>query len=180
MTTFILIAVFIVGLFMVLGLHTSDEVKTEIEIDSSANEVWKILSNFEEYAQWNPFITKISGELRKNAPIEVTIALPFSQSLVFPLKVERQTRGKEMVWSGETLAPNILDALHTFQINKLGPNKVQFVQTEKVSGLLLYILLPFYKSAMERNFKKMNLALKNKAEGVVAISEPAQVSTGAA
>ncbi len=179
MTVFILIAV-IVGLFMVLGLHTYDEVNSEIDVEASADEVWKILTNFEDYPEWNPFITSISGELKENSPIDVTIALPFSKSLTVPLKIEQLVKGKEMIWSGKLLEPKILDSLHTFHIEAVDSGRTKFTQKERVGGLLLYPLLPFYKGMMERNFRKMNTALKNRAEGTVRVSEATHVPTGAA
>jgi len=41
------------------------EIKTSIEISASPETIWKILTNFEDYENWNPFITKISGEKKK-------------------------------------------------------------------------------------------------------------------
>lgn len=41
------------------------EITTQITIDESPNEVWKVLTNFKEYPNWNPFIKEISGEVAK-------------------------------------------------------------------------------------------------------------------
>jgi uncharacterized protein YndB with AHSA1/START domain len=37
------------------------EIITEIEIDASPSQVWQVLTDFEKYPTWNPFIKKISG-----------------------------------------------------------------------------------------------------------------------
>jgi uncharacterized protein YndB with AHSA1/START domain len=37
------------------------DIVTEIEIDAPPSRVWEILTDFEKYASWNPFIKKISG-----------------------------------------------------------------------------------------------------------------------
>jgi len=38
------------------------EVRTEIEIVASAPSVWRVLTGFELYPEWNPFIRKVSGQ----------------------------------------------------------------------------------------------------------------------
>ena len=37
------------------------EIYTEIEINASANIIWRIITDFEGYPHWNPFIKEISG-----------------------------------------------------------------------------------------------------------------------
>ena len=40
------------------------KVRTEIEIEAPANIVWQILTDFERYDEWNPFIRLIDGRLK--------------------------------------------------------------------------------------------------------------------
>lgn len=47
------------------------EIYTEVVINTSANKVWNILIDFENYPNWNPFITSIKGKLKKGNSIEV-------------------------------------------------------------------------------------------------------------
>ena len=178
MTLFILIVVFVVSLFFVLGLQTSDKVSTEIEIDASSDDVWKTLTDFASYGEWNPFITRVAGELKEGETVDVSIALPFSKSLDFNLTILQIDTGYELVWKGETLGSRVLDGIHYFRIEDLGAGKVRFSQGEKFTGLLLYIVTPFIKGSVENNFNKMNLALKNRAEGVIKIDDASQLQSG--
>lgn len=41
------------------------EIKTEIDISSTPENVWRILTDFSKYLEWNPFIDQISGELKE-------------------------------------------------------------------------------------------------------------------
>ena len=63
------------------------EVYTEIEINASASVVWSILTDFDDFSRWNPFIRKISGNLQEGAQIEVFIAPPNSNGMKFRPKV---------------------------------------------------------------------------------------------
>ena len=38
-------------------------ISTEIEISASDEEVWQVLSDFDAYPEWNPFIKTIEGKL---------------------------------------------------------------------------------------------------------------------
>ena len=37
-------------------------INTEITINASTEIVWKVLMDFENYSNWNPFVTRIEGE----------------------------------------------------------------------------------------------------------------------
>ncbi|MFM2360786.1 MAG: hypothetical protein RLY16_2779, partial [Bacteroidota bacterium] len=39
------------------------EIKTTIEIHASPARVWEVLTNFDEYPNWNPFIKSLKGEV---------------------------------------------------------------------------------------------------------------------
>lgn len=165
MTVFILLVVFVIALLFVIGLHTHDRAGSSIEIDAPAKDVWKTLVEFENYGEWNPFITNIDGSPRADKKIKVTIALPFKQSMDFNLTVQSVSEGSEMVWCGQTLEPRILDGVHSFRIEVLDGNRTRFSQEEKFSGLLLYLSWPLLKGSVVANFDKMNSALKTRVEG---------------
>ncbi len=40
------------------------EIKTEIEIAATPEQVWSILTDFSAYPQWNPFIRSINGTVK--------------------------------------------------------------------------------------------------------------------
>ncbi len=40
------------------------EILTNIQIDASESKVWKILTDFPKYKDWNPFIISASGEIK--------------------------------------------------------------------------------------------------------------------
>lgn len=49
------------------------EIVTAININASAAPVWQVLTDFENYPAWDPFIKKITGKPAKDAKLEVHI-----------------------------------------------------------------------------------------------------------
>ncbi len=60
------------------------EITTEILINAPIDIVWKTLTNFEDYKNWNPFIIDVSGEIHKGGKI-IEINVPLSRLPYFEL-----------------------------------------------------------------------------------------------
>ncbi len=140
------------------------EVRTEIEIAASAADVWRVLTDFELYPQWNPFIRKVSGQFIDGGELQVTTASLFGLLLNFKLKVDNIVENHGMRWLGQTIKPGLLDGHHTFKIDEMSPGKVRFIQYEEFSGWMLPLAWPVLAPLSRRGFEAMNRALKSWAE----------------
>ena len=138
---------------------------TEVDIESSEEKVWAILTDFPAYPQWNPFIKTISGEATSGAKLDVHIQPPGQREITIHPKVLSAVPGRELRWLGHLLIPGIFDGEHHFLIQATTEGKVIFVQEELFKG----VLLPFTNKMLARTrqgFQQMNEALKNRAEAV--------------
>jgi hypothetical protein len=135
------------------------ELHTEIEIHASAEDVWKILTDFGAYPEWNPFISSLEGDAAQGARLHVTIG-----KTKFHPTVLAAEPGRELRWLGRLLLPGLFDGEHRFLIERLGAGNVRLVQDEKFRGLLV----PLFRGGLERDtkpgFEAMNEALKTRAE----------------
>lgn len=141
------------------------ELVTNIEIHASAQMVWQILTNFDSYPQWNPFIREISGEAKTGGRLEVKIQPPNSRAMTFKPVVVKAEPDKELRWLGRLLIPGLFDGEHRFVIEPTGDNRVLFTHAEMFKGLLLPLLWKSLEQNTRAGFQQMNQALKKLAEG---------------
>lgn len=138
------------------------EVHTEIEIDAPASVVWDILTDFEDYPNWNPFIKEILGDQIVGAQIEVFIKPPNSNGLRFKPKIVIYKPEEELKWLGSLWIPKLFDGEHSLIIKKIDESKVLFVQKEEFNGLLVPLVSGMLKDT-DSGFKLMNQALKRES-----------------
>jgi hypothetical protein len=138
-------------------------ISTEIVINAPASRVWSILTRFDRYPVWNPFILSIEGRPEVGARLKVKIAPPGQSAMIFRSRVLAATPNRELRWLGRLLLPGFFDGEHLF---KLKPRKAgcQFLHSEKFSGLLVMIAGSKMLQNTEQGFKAMNEALKSRAE----------------
>ncbi len=140
-------------------------IHTSVEINAPADRVWDILINFEDYPNWNPFITKIQGEAGEGANLEVFISPPGGKGMTFKPRVIKCEPNKEFRWKGKLFVPGLFDGEHSFQINPIGDDRVDFVQEETFSGILVGLVFGMMGASTQKGFEAMNQALKTQAEG---------------
>jgi len=140
------------------------ELRTEIEINTSPERVWKILTDFEKYDQWNPFIHKIIGQPKEGAKIEIHIETPGGKNRKYGPTLTKVDEGRELRWLGKSSLPGFLNGEHIFVIEQLEPQRVRFVQREVFDGLLTSLFGKSLDTDVRQGLEEMNRALKERAE----------------
>ncbi len=139
------------------------EIFTEIDINTSAEKVWQILTDFKNYPQWNPVIKSAEGNIREGEFLKVQIQPPGRSAMIFQPKVLKAEINKELRWKGKFIIPGLFDGEHSFVLKEISRQKTKFFHSEKFTG----ILVPLFKSVLkdsERGFEMMNEALKLRCE----------------
>jgi hypothetical protein len=140
------------------------ELYTEIEINAAPAEVWRILTDFESYPDWNPFIKSIKGVPAVGEKLEVFIQPAGGKGMTFKPTLLAVEREKELRWLGKFFVPGFFDGEHFFKIETLDEKRVKFVQGENFKGLLVGFLAKSLDTGTLRGFREMNEALKRLAE----------------
>ena len=143
---------------MTLSIHT------EILIHAPAATIWKILTNFPAYPQWNPFIKSITGLVQAGQNIKVIIQSKPSKQMTFKPLVLKFIENEELSWQGKLLLRGIFDGIHNFELIEHTNGTTTFIQSESFSGLLVPVFASKLKTDTQNGFDAMNKKLKRLAE----------------
>jgi hypothetical protein len=136
------------------------ELRTEIEFEGTAEEVWEVLADLPSYPDWNPFIVKIDGEPRTGGTLEVRMEPEGERAMTFRPTVLTAEPGRELKWLGHLLVPGIFDGEHRWLIQEAGPGRVRFTQSERFGGILVPLLWKRLRDGgTAKGFRAMNEAL---------------------
>jgi len=151
----------------IVSITMSKEIKTEILIQAAPSKVWSVLTNFQNYPQWNPFIRSITGEVEVGKRITARIEPPEASGMTFKPKVLVFDPNKEFRWLGHFGISGLFDGEHKFELIDNQNGTTTFIQSEKFKG----VLVPLFNKMLDINtvngFKKMNQKLKELAESEV-------------
>jgi hypothetical protein len=140
------------------------EIRTEIIIHASPAKIWAILTDFDKYPAWNPFIKSLSGKVAVGKKINARLEPPGANGMNFKPTVLAYEKNKEFRWLGHLLFPGLFDGEHKFELTDNGNGTTLFRQSEKFKG----ILIPLFKKMLDTNtvdgFNQMNEKLKELAE----------------
>lgn len=140
------------------------EIKTTIEIHASAERVWRILTDFTKYSDWNPFIKKAHGQPIEGKRITVSPQPPGRRMWTFKPRLTKVVPNRELIWLGHFALPGLADGEHTFIIEVLADNRVRLVHGEVFRGLLVPLIWSWLRKTTRDGFEAMNVALKHVAE----------------
>lgn len=141
-------------------------IETNIVIDSTPEKIWDVLTNFEEYELWNPFMTKVVGNASLGSKIEVNIkTISGKNRSYYPIITKCETN-KELRWKGKSFLPGVFDGERVFVLEKSGDDKVSFSHKEIFSGLAVKLVGNKLDESLREGFVRMNEALKVRAENL--------------
>ena len=161
------------GLLIAAGLtlwvkgNTMREIKTEIEISAAPTEVWGILTNIDDWAEWSPIINQASGDASLGSTLSITMMSkeegkdgPKYSPVITILDEPKSFR-----WRAKMMAGFIMTNDKVFELEETS-NGTTLVHKELFSGMFV----PLFWSSVEKNvpamLDSMNEALKTEAEKI--------------
>ncbi len=151
-----------------------EEVHTSIGIEAPAASVWKLLTDFAGYPKWNPFITRIAGELKLGGRIDADIKFADKVVTINPTIVDLESE-RRLSWRGK-IGSGLFTSEHRLEIKPVTHNRVVLVQAEKLTGPVVSIVAKKLDATLRRGFEEMNAAAKRIAESSFREGTPQAVS----
>lgn len=139
------------------------QISTDVVIEAPASVVWSVLTDGNDLS-WNPFMSKLEGNLEVGSQLEVSVGL--GKQMTFRPTVLVADTDKELRWLGRLIAPGVFDGEHVFELEALPDGTTRLNHWEEFEG----VLVPFFGAKLIRDtvpgFQAMNEALKAKAESL--------------
>ena len=136
------------------------QINTSVIINTDTSTVWKVLTSFEKYAQWNPFIKSIQGNIEVGTKFHAEI-----DTMKFKPTTLVYKENQEFTWLGQLILPGIFDGKHSFILHDNNDGTTTLIQKESFNGILVRFMKNKLDNDILKKFNLMNEKLKEVAEG---------------
>ena len=134
--------------------------RVEINIETSAEIVWSLLTDAKGFARWNSTVTAIEGEIREGERLRLHVP---GTKRTFTPRVSDVVPARHMVWGDGVAA--IFKGVRAFVLEPRGDASTDFVMEEHFSGVMFALtksMLPDFRPI----FEAYDTDLKREAERV--------------
>jgi hypothetical protein len=145
----------------------SYNIQTTIDIQASADAVWRVLTDFNRYEEWNPMLRNVKTDLALGAKVKFEVLREGTSSLKLRAKIVRMSEAAELAWRGGS--KSILSGEHYFSLEPLDGGRCRFHHGERFRGLLLPMFRGVLRGAPAL-YQAMNEALKDRVESQGAVT----------
>jgi hypothetical protein len=147
-----------------LAFAPSDEIRTQVSIKASPQEVWAFLGDPQSHREWNPFLVNMEGEMIAGTRLVNTMRPSGGSEMTFRPLVLRAEPGEELRWLGRFMMPRLFDGEHYFLLEQRGEETL-LVHGERFTGIALWFM---DVAQFTSDFEAMNAALKSVVEARAA------------
>jgi hypothetical protein len=140
------------------------EIHTEINIRTSAKKVWELLTDFQNFKLWNPFIREIEGTPSLGTKIKIHLHTSTGKSRTYQPKITKLEPSKELRWFGKSIIPGFFNGERIFVLEPFEDDHTRFIHKEIFTGILVNLVGNRLDKDMYNSFVSMNEALKKRAE----------------
>lgn len=141
----------------------SRTVDTSISIAAPASAVWEILTDFDAYQAWNPFLVSITGRPVVGSRLRISLVGADGRRFTFRPRVLVVDAPRRLEWKGRALVPGVFTGHHRFRLEDEEGGCV-LRQTEVFTGFMVAPVWRFTAAETRAGFAAMNEAIRTRAE----------------
>ena len=138
------------------------------DIEAPAETVWRIITDFAGYHEWNPMLSEVRTVLEEGAVVRFKAARPDGGQFKLKARITVKHEDSELVWKGGS--DLLLSGEHYFRLHKLRDGGCRFEHGELFRGPLLPWVAPMLRDGA-RVYQAMNEALRCMAESTQNLKE---------
>lgn len=142
----------------------NNQLRTHIHINAAPKRVWAILTDFSAYADWNPFVKRVTGAVAEGNTIGVLLTPVRGRAMDMKPRVRAFVPERAFIWRGQLGIPGIFDGEHSFTLEPQADGSTVLHHNEQFSGLLVPLMRKMLRTSILESFVALNQALKARAE----------------
>lgn len=139
-------------------------IETSILIQSPVEHVWTILTEVDQYRNWNPFIIDASGQPVAGQKVQFRKAMSISPTLPHSIVNVFDAERYRFCWTTIWLHALLFGTTNNFTLEAVDEGSTYLTQVESQQGLVSILALPSMLDSLRSSMVSMNKALKRQAE----------------
>lgn len=119
-----------------------------LTIRASADTIWSLLTNANDFPRWNSTVTSVEGHIREGERLRLHVP---GTNRVFTPRVSGVVAAERMTWTGG-FSP-VFKGVRTFDLRRRDDGSTDFLMEERFSGLMLPLVrgsMPDFGPVFER------------------------------
>ncbi len=137
---------------------------TDCAIAASAELVWEKLQQLDSYSEWNTLFQLTGGEVEEDEAIRIRLTAPGVWELFLHGRIIEFYPSEQLTWKFHLGIPGILDGVHSFELQPIEKDRIQFIQKLRFTGLLSKYFFRRFQYNLARGMESMNMGLTDLAE----------------
>ena len=137
-------------------------IHTTIVLPANLRDSWNVLTDFAEYPDWNPYLTRVEGRFSVGEKVSFTLVDEnFAAPLELSATLGEVSLNKRFFWTGRVGVQGLFDTKHVFELAPSDEETSELHHYEEFRGLIPAIL-PDRERRSENTraaFERMNHAL---------------------
>ena len=140
------------------------ELRAEIQISAPIEQVWRVLTDFEHWKDWNPMVNQASGTASVPSKLKLTMrGLDSKDAMKYEPIVVEVDPPKYLRWRATMMSGFMFTNDRVFELKeKYGGTEV--INREEFSGLMVPLFWKKMNQFVVPMLEKMNNALKDRME----------------
>lgn len=140
------------------------DLASKVDLPADPARVWSTLASLPDWAEWNPVIPSIEGELATAGRLRLELELPDRAPRTLRAEVMRVLPQRELSWILRLAVPGLLDCEHRFLLQPLDEAVPQggtrVIQRLRVSGILVPLVWWRLRQPLGTALQRSNAGLK--------------------
>jgi len=140
------------------------EIKTELNIDAPPEQVWRIITDFDNWEKWNPIVNTTSGTAALGSKVEITMRGKDGQDAnSYTAIITRFDEPKTLRWHGKMMAEFLMANDKIIELEETDSG-TRLIHRETFNGILVPLFWGKLSEHVPAMLNSMNEALKNVVE----------------